>query len=157
MEEAESTPGFWRGLSTEQQQAIAAEFWQVGRLTLEPWLVPRMRSGVVTSHPRCEVVDVAVRDGTVALGLSGGGTLEADHVVFASGYQADLRRVPYLAGVLDRVSVTDGYPDLTEGFETSLAGLYVTGFPSTRDFGPFFGFTKGCPTAARIAVADMLR
>ena len=42
-------------------------------------------------------------------------------------------------------------------FETSLAGLYVTGFASTRDFGPFYGFTKGCPSSARIAVAEMLR
>ena len=56
-----------------------------------------------------------------------------------------------------RVSVTDGFPDLTEGFETSLAGLYLTGFASTRDFGPFYGFTAGCPSAARIAVAEMMR
>ena len=69
----------------------------------------------------------------------------------------DLARVPYLAGVLDRISVTDGFPDLTEGFETSLPGLYVDGFSATRDFGPFYGFTKGCPSAARIAVTDMLR
>jgi FAD-dependent urate hydroxylase len=55
------------------------------------------------------------------------------------------------------VSVTDGFPDLSEGFETSLTGLYLTGFVATRDFGPFFGFTKGCPASARIAVTDMLR
>jgi hypothetical protein len=81
----------------------------------------------------------------------------ADHVVFASGYKADLARVPYLDGVLDRVATTDGFPALTEGFETSLAGLFVTGFASTRDFGPFYGFTKGCPSTARIAVAEMMR
>ena len=80
-----------------------------------------------------------------------------DHVVFASGYQADLARVPYLEGVLDRVAVTDGFPDLSEGFETSLPGLFVTGFASTRDFGPFYGFTKGCPSSARIAVTEMMR
>ena len=76
-------------------------------------------------------------------------------MVFASGYRADLARVPYLAGLLDQVSVTDGFPDLSPGFETSLPGLYVTGFAATRDFGPFYGFTKGCPSAARIAVTDM--
>jgi hypothetical protein len=65
--------------------------------------------------------------------------------------------VPYLSGVLDRVSLTDGFPDLSEGLETSLPGLYVTGFPATRDFGPFYGFTKGCPSAARLAVDEMLR
>jgi len=64
--------------------------------------------------------------------------------------------VPYLTPLLDRVSVTDGFPDLSPGFETTLPGLHVLGFASTRDFGPFYGFTKGCPSAARIAVAEML-
>ena len=149
--------GWWRGLSVERQQAIAAEFWQVGRLTLEPWLVPRIPDTVVTSHPGCAVVATAVGEHDVTLTLSDGEALTADHVVFASGYRADLARVPYLSGVLDRVSLTEGFPDLTEGFETSLAGLYMTGFASTRDFGPFYGFTKGCPSAAHIAITDMMR
>lgn len=149
--------GWWRRLPTAEQQAIAAEFWQVGRLTLEPWLVPRLAPDVVTSHPDCAVVDVATDEHGVTLTLTDRTTLTADHVVFASGYRADLARVPYLAGVLDRVATTDGFPDLTEGFQTSLAGLYLTGFASTRDFGPFYGFTKGCPSSARIAVAEMMR
>ncbi len=157
VDRTEAQRGWWRGLSPAEQQAIAGEFWRVGRLTLEPWLVPRLDPEVVTSHPGCSVVDVAVGEQEVALTLSDGDRLAADHVVFASGYQADLARVPYLAGVLDRVATTDGFPDLTEGFETSLPGLYVTGFASTRDFGPFYGFTKGCPSSARIAVAEMLR
>jgi thioredoxin reductase len=149
--------GWWRGLSVERQRAIAAEFWQVGRLTLEPWLVPRIPDAVVTSHPGCAVVDTAVSEHDVTLTLSDGEALSADHVIFASGYRADLARVPYLGGVLDRVSMTEGFPALTEGLETSLAGLYMTGFAATRDFGPFYGFTKGCPSAARIAIADMMR
>ena len=99
----------------------------------------------MTSHPGCEVVDTATGDRDVTLTLSDGTALTADHVVFASGYRADLARVPYLGGVLDRVSITDGFPDLTEGFETSLAGLFVTGFASTRDFGP----STGSPRDAR--------
>jgi thioredoxin reductase len=148
--------GWWRGLPVEEQRAIAANFWQVGRLTLEHWLVPRLADDVVTSHPGCEVTDVSVGADEVTLTLSDGQELTVDHVVFASGYRADLQRVEYLAPLLDRVSVTDGFPDLSEGFETSLPGLYVTGFASTRDFGPFFGFTAGCPASARIAVAEML-
>ncbi len=149
--------GWWRQLSALDQQAIAAEFWKVGRLTLEPWLVPRLAPDVVTSHPGCTGVEVAPGERDVTLTLSDSTELTADHVVLASGYRADLAQVPYLAGVLDRVSVTDGFPDLSEGFETSLPGLYVTGFASTRDFGPFYGFTKGCPSSARIAVGEMLR
>jgi thioredoxin reductase len=149
--------GWWRNLPTTRQQEIALQFWQVGRLTLEWWLAPRLRPEVVTSHPETEVVSVTSREGDVSLGLSSGEELTVDQVVFASGYRADLAAVPYLAGILDQVSVTDGFPDLSPGFETSLEGLFVTGFASTRDFGPFYGFTKGCPSSGRIAVDEMVR
>jgi len=149
--------GWWRSLSSDARRAIAATFWQVGRLTLEHWLAPRMRPDVVTSHPGCTVTGVAVSEHDLTLTLSDGEVRTADFVVFASGYKADLSRVPYLAPLLGDLSVTDGFPDLSEGFETSVTGLYITGFASTRDFGPFFGFTKGCPASARIAVAEMLR
>jgi lysine/ornithine N-monooxygenase len=150
--------GWWRNLPEERQRAIALEFWQVGRLTLEHWLTPRLDPTVVRSRPRAQVTAVDATDpGAVRLALSDGDLLEVDHVIAACGYRADLAAVPYLAGVVDRVSVTDGFPDLSPGFETTLPGLYVTGFSATRDFGPFYGFTKGCPSAARIAVAEMLR
>jgi thioredoxin reductase len=148
--------GWWRGLAAEERTGIAQEFWQVGRLTLEHWLVPRLRPDVVHTHADCAVVDVA-GEGPVTLTLSDGEAIEVDHVVFASGYKPDVARVPYLAGVVDRVSATDGFPDLSEGFETSLPGLYAVGFLATRDFGPFYGFTKGCPSAAKIVVDEMLR
>jgi FAD-dependent urate hydroxylase len=169
VEQAVAQRGWWRSLAAEERARIAQEFWQVGRLTLEPWLVPRLLPEVVTSHPGRQVTAVlggsagpsaeSGRSGEaeVRLALSDGSTLTAEHVVFASGYRADLGRVPYLAGVLSQISITDGFPDLSEGFETSLPGLWITGFASTRDFGPFYGFTKGCPSAARIAVDEMLR
>jgi cation diffusion facilitator CzcD-associated flavoprotein CzcO len=157
VEQTEAERGWWRNLPAERQREIALEFWQVGRLTLEHWIEPRLDPGVVTSRPRTEVVGVQTTPGAVILTLSDGQALEVDHVIAASGYRADLAAVPYLAGVLDRVSVTDGFPDLSPGFETTLPGLFVTGFSATRDFGPFYGFTKGCPSAARIAVAEMLR
>ena len=109
--------GWWRNLPTTKQQEIALQFWQVGRLTLEHWLVPRLNPEVVHRHPRSEVVSVdEAPDGGVVLALSDSEMLDADHVLFASGYRADLARVPYLAGVLDQISVTDGFPDLSEGF-----------------------------------------
>ena len=149
--------GWWRSLSADEQRAIALEFWQVGRLTLEPWLTPRLRPDVVTVHASCEVVDVEEGDEATVLGLTDGSRLTADFVVFASGYRADIGRVPYLEPVLDTLAVTDGFPRLSEGFETSVPGLFITGFASTRDFGPFYGFTKGCPSSASLAVAEMLR
>jgi cation diffusion facilitator CzcD-associated flavoprotein CzcO len=150
--------GWWRGLSPADQRSIAQQFWQVGRLTLEDWLVPRLQPDVVASHPGTEVTSVrCADDGPVRLELSDGDPVVVDHMVFASGYRADLAAVPYLSGVIDRVSLVDGFPSLSPGFETTLPGLFVTGFAATRDFGPFYGFTKGCPSAARIAVEEMLR
>jgi cation diffusion facilitator CzcD-associated flavoprotein CzcO len=158
VDRTEAERGWWRHLPMARQQEVALEFWQVGRLTLEHWLTPRLDPAVVTSRPRTKVTAVdATADDVVRLALSDGGLLDVDHVIAASGYRADLSAVPYLEGVLDRVSVTDGFPDLSPGFETTLPGLFVTGFSATRDFGPFYGFTKGCPSAARIAVAEMLR
>jgi thioredoxin reductase len=149
--------GWWRRLSADEQRAIALEFWQVGRLTLEPWLTPRLKPDVVTVHPSCEVLEVAEGEGATVLSLTDGSRLTADFVVFASGYRADIGRVPYLEPLLDDLAVADGFPLLSEGFETSVPGLFMTGFASTRDFGPFYGFTKGCPSSASLAVAEMLR
>lgn len=151
--------GWWRSLTLAEQQAIALEFWQVGRLTLEHWLVPRLLPDVVTSHPGTHVATVAggSTDGESVLTLSDGTTLSADFVVHASGYRADVTAVPYLAPLLDRLGSTDGFPDLGPGMETTVPGLFMTGFVATRDFGPVYGFTKGCPSAAAIAVGEMLR
>jgi lysine/ornithine N-monooxygenase len=158
VDQTEAERGWWRQLSASEQERVAMEFWRVGRLTLEYWLTPRLDPRVVTSRPHTEVVAVGeVAGGPVRLSLSDGEVIEVDHVIAASGYRADLAAVPYLAGVRDLVSVSDGFPDLSPGFETSLPGLFVTGFAATRDFGPFYGFTKGCPSSARIAVAEMLR
>ena len=93
----------------------------------------------------------------VSVALSSGDHLTFDRLVFATGYKADLPRVPYLEGLAGSVEVVDGFPVLDEAFQTSVAGLYVAGFASTRDFGPFFGFTKGCPAAASLIVDDILR
>ena len=157
VEQTLATRGWWRNLTPSRQQEIARQFWRVGRLTLEWWLTPRLRPEVVTSRPGTEVAAVAPGEDAVTLTLSDGAELTVDQVVFASGYRAELGNVPYLAGLIDRISVTDGFPDLSPGFETSLAGLYVTGFSSTRDFGPFYGFTKGCPSSGRLVVDEMVR
>jgi FAD-dependent urate hydroxylase len=76
--------------------------------------------------------------------------------VFASGYRADLGKVPYLAGLLTEVELSNGFPVLDNAFQTSVHGLYLTGFSATQDFGPFFGFVKGAPAAATLIVRDLL-
>jgi FAD-dependent urate hydroxylase len=66
-----------------------------------------------------------------------------------------MKKVPYLAGLVDDLELADGFPVLDEHFQSSVPGLFVTGFPATRDFGPFFGFVRGCPVAATLTVAGL--
>ena len=158
LEETLARPGWWRALSLAGQEAIAREFWQVGRLTLEWWLTPRLQGERFTRRPGTSVVSVvAAGPGPATVRLSDGTQLTVDRIVLATGYKADLSRVPYLAGILDRIEVADGFPVLDETFQASLPGLYLPGFTGTRDFGPFFGFTKGCPAAAALVTRGLAR
>jgi cation diffusion facilitator CzcD-associated flavoprotein CzcO len=150
-------PGYWRDLPASEQDAIARRFWEAGRLTLEYWLTPRLDWAGITRRPGTEVAEVAPsEEGEVRVVLSDGSRLAVDRVVFASGYRADLAKVGYLAGVLDDVETRNGFPVLDESFQTSLPGLYVTGFSATQDFGPFFGFVLGSPAAATLIIRDLL-
>jgi cation diffusion facilitator CzcD-associated flavoprotein CzcO len=157
VEQTIAVRGYWRNLPKSGQDAVARRFWEVGRLTLEYWLTPRLAWDGIHRWPGTEVVEVTpVGDDEVRVLLSDGTGLAVDRVVFGSGYRAELTKVPYLAGVLKHVKVSNGFPVLDEAFQTSLDGLYVTGFSATQDFGPFFGFVKGSPAAATLIVRDLL-
>ena len=150
--------GWWRSLSATEQGEITQKFWRVGRLSLEWWLTPRLADERIRSWPGTHVVESEVGEaGTISVALSSGDRLTFDRLIFATGYKADLPRVPYLNGFDGSLEVVDGFPVLDEAFQSSIAGLYITGFAATRDFGPFFGFTKGCPAAATLIVDDLLR
>jgi cation diffusion facilitator CzcD-associated flavoprotein CzcO len=157
VEQTLAVRGYWRNLPKSGQDAIARRFWEVGRLTLEYWLTPRLARDGIHRWPGTEVVEVTpAGDDELRVLLSNSTALAVDRVVFGSGYRAELTKVPYLAGVLKHVTVSNGFPVLDEAFQTSLDGLYVTGFSATQDFGPFFGFVKGSPAAATLIVRDLL-
>jgi cation diffusion facilitator CzcD-associated flavoprotein CzcO len=157
VERTVTTRGYWRNLPKAEQDEIARRFWEVGRLTLEYWLTPRLDWDDIVRWPGAEVADIDQYHGDeVRVRLSNSNRLAVDRVVFASGYRVDLANVPYLAGVLDLVEHADGFPVLDEAFQTSLDGLYITGFSATRDFGPFFGFVKGSPAAATLIIGNLV-
>jgi cation diffusion facilitator CzcD-associated flavoprotein CzcO len=157
MDETVRVPGWWRHLDDPEREAIGREFWAAGRLTLEWWLSPRLIGERFHRWPSAQVLEV--RDGPgereVTVTLSTGDRLVVDHIVYATGYKASVQGVPYLSGVMDQVDTADGFPVLDESFQSTCAGLYFTGFTATRDFGPFFGFTRGCPVAAQLIATDL--
>jgi FAD-dependent urate hydroxylase len=157
MDETVRVPGWWRHLDQTDREAIGRQFWAAGRLTLEWWLTPRLTSERFHRWPGAWIVDVldGPGDAEVTVTLSTGDRLIADHILYATGYRASLPAVPYLSGVMDQLQTADGFPVLDESFQSSCPGLYFTGFSATRDFGPFFGFTRGCPVAAELIVGDL--
>ena len=158
VERTVASPGWWRSLPASEQEAIARKFWEVGRLTLEWWLTPRLQGQRFLRRPGTSVVAASMDGrGAARVQLSDGTELAVDRIVLATGYKADLARVPYLAEVLPLVATADGFPLLDHAFQTSLPGLFMPGFTGTRDFGPFFGFTKGCPAAANLVVRGLGR
>jgi cation diffusion facilitator CzcD-associated flavoprotein CzcO len=149
------TRGWFRRLGESERAAIAQRFWQVGRLQLEPWLAGRIARDSVHLWPRAEPAAIDGGPGdAVTVTLRDGTRLETDHVLLATGYRVDMRRVPYLP---DDLALADGFPVLDEDFQTNLEGLYIPGFPSTRDFGPFFGFVAGATTTAAMIGAALER
>jgi cation diffusion facilitator CzcD-associated flavoprotein CzcO len=157
MDSTRRVRGWWRRLPDADREAISRRFWAEGRLKLEPWLTPRLAKPGIRRWPGTEVVEAVAGARTATVRLSNGERLEADRVIFATGYRADLTRVPFLAGLLDRIQQADGYPVLDDALGASIAGLYITGMAAARDFGPFFGFVRAAPTAAQLIVEDLLR
>jgi cation diffusion facilitator CzcD-associated flavoprotein CzcO len=145
-------PGWWRSLTGAERDAISRRFWEVGRLTLEWWLPPRLTGDRFHRWPDTQVVEAVSEDRAVVVTLSNGERITADRVVYATGYRVDVANVPYLSPLRSEIAVLDGFPVLDDHFQSSVPGLFVPGFAATRDFGPFFGFTKGCPAAAALIV-----
>ncbi|MEV7177120.1 NAD(P)-binding domain-containing protein [Kitasatospora sp. NPDC093679] len=114
------------------------------------WLEERVDGlfPVLTGHPLAAAEAV---DGTVRLSLEGPTELlEADHVLAATGYRANVARLAVLDEGLRRAIRTTaaGAPRLAPGLESSVPGLYFTGLAAADTFGPVMRFVCGTHFAA---------
>lgn len=76
--------------------------------------------------------------------------VEADHVIAATGYRADVHRLAFLSSaVLERLHLVGKTPRLSVNFESSVPGLYFVGHASTTTFGPVMRFVFGADFASR--------
>jgi thioredoxin reductase len=81
-----------------------------------------------------------------------GGTqiVEADHVIAATGYEADVHRFPFLGpAMIEQLRLIGNTPRLSTNFESSIPGLYFVGHVSTTTFGPVMRFVFGADFTAR--------
>ncbi len=114
------------------------------------WIKHRV-DGVVPIHTG-KLSGVAVRGDEVHLSVDtteGALRLAADHVIAATGYRADLRRLSFLDIKQSEIVSVGGIPVLNHAFEASVPGLYFLGFMSAAAFGPSMRFLYGTRFAAR--------
>ena len=88
------------------------------------------------------------RNGQVRLRLRGADgssrELVADHVISATGYKVDMRRIDFLdQKILSQMKTVENTPILSSSMESSIPGLYVVGAASANSFGPVMRFAFG--------------
>ena len=87
-----------------------------------------------------------------------GREIVTDHVIAATGYRPDLRRLPFLGDELcTALRTADDAPELSANFESSIPGLYFVGLASANSFGPLARFAFGANFAARRLARHLAR
>jgi cation diffusion facilitator CzcD-associated flavoprotein CzcO len=88
----------------------------------------------------------------------GDNTIEADHVIAATGYRADVSRLAFIDQALQaRIDRVEGAPALNRHFESSVSGLYFVGAAAANSFGPLLRFAFGAKFAAERVAARLAR
>ena len=117
--------------------------------TGSPWLQPRIINKV-TLHEGVTVKSAEEVHNRVVLTFTDETVLEVDHVILATGYKTDVRRLPMLApSLVDRLKTYLNAPVLNSYFESSIPGLYFVGFSAARSFGFLYRFVIGDDAAAK--------
>jgi len=97
---------------------------------------------------------IATRGSRVLLDVSDPGgarhSLQADHVIFATGYKIDVGRLGFLnQTLLSKIRLVEGAPQLSVHYESSVPGLHFIGPAAANSFGPVCRFVYGTYHPAR--------
>lgn len=115
------------------------------------WLQSRVsgKIPVLSSH---EIARVSESNGKAHLFVrtaTGLEEMESDHVVAATGFKPDLRRLSFLDPALtSRIAAFEGVPRLNRFSESSISGLFFVGILAAPTFGPVMRFMFGGKHAA---------
>jgi FAD-dependent urate hydroxylase len=125
------------------------------------WLPDRVL-GRFPLHLGQSLVWIKAEEGKVRMGLTGidgiGTELSSDHVIAATGYRADLSRLPFLSRALqERITTVAGAPKVGRSYQSSVPGLYFIGPAVAPTFGPVMRFVYGSDHAARTVARRLQR
>jgi cation diffusion facilitator CzcD-associated flavoprotein CzcO len=125
------------------------------------WFVRNRIVGRIPLHTGHQLVDAQTLGEQVQLRLRSldgqEKCLVVDHVIAATGFQTDLRRLRFLQPeLLSGIQAVNHAPVLDRGFQSSVKGLYFVGAVAANSFGPLLRFAYGAGFASR-RVAQRLR
>lgn len=113
------------------------------------WLRPHVE-GIVRLTPYTRVEQILFQGDGLCLKLSDGTRREIDFLCLGTGYQPDLKRLPFLdSALLQQIQAHNGYPVLNTWFESSVPHLYFVGTLAGYTFGPICRFLSGAHILAR--------
>ena len=121
------------------------------------WFIKQEVVGKVDLVVDVTIQKAEVQNGRVVLTLTDSTTkqktLTVDHVMAATGYKVDLRRLKFLdSGLLTAIRTVENTPILSSNFESTVPGLYFVGASAANTFGPLLRFAFGGKfTAGRLS------
>jgi len=118
------------------------------------WFVKDQVVGKFPFNLGVEISQAKAQGGRVSLDIADASgarrTLTAHHVIAATGYRVDLRRLGFLEeGVRSDLKAVEHTPVLSSYFESSVPGLYFVGTAAANTFGPVLRFAYGAGYTAR--------
>jgi thioredoxin reductase len=118
------------------------------------WFTKEQVVGKVGLNVGVNITEAKVQSGRVSLQLTDGAgdrkTLVADHVIAATGYRVDLRRLAFVHPDLHSgIQHVEHTPVLSSNFESAVPGLYFVGVTAANTFGPLLRFAFGAGFTAR--------
>lgn len=118
------------------------------------WFMKERVVGRFPLHLGSSIRDVSTRDGRLQIRIDsqagGSNTLDYEHVIAATGYKPEVRRLPFLdRALIESTRTVEGTPVLDRNFESSVPGLYYVGLASANSFGPLVRFAFGAGFSAR--------
>jgi thioredoxin reductase len=126
-----------------------------------PWHLKPSVDSSVEVMTGVDVRQVDATNGKVRLDLGGRAattTVETDHVICATGYRADVNRLTFLdEGLRKGLKTVARAPALSNGFESSVPGMYFAGIAAAVTFGPLMRFMHGDAFAAQRISSHLAR
>lgn len=118
------------------------------------WFTKERVEGKVEFHLGTTITEAKIENGRVSLQLTDQAktkkTVSVDHVIAATGYKPDLRRLAFLdPDLLAGIRTVEHTPVLSSNFESTVSNLYFVGVIAANTFGPLLRFAFGAGFTAR--------